>query len=320
MAEETSQTKFKFALSDVELPKVEGGDKRRKFIGVVYNGGRIDNHSYWGREGVVIDLQNIKFKAKTGLIEEHIGGFRVGVATETTIDNSVKITGHFLSNKRAQEIVSDADEEFPFQMSWWADPESVEQVPSGRSVTVNGQTFQGPVNIFRNVRIHEYTICTTAADISTTIEAFSAKTNSTKEDTDVTELEQAQADKAKAEQERDDALNKLKQFEAKKRTDDITALETELKVQFTAEDKTAYTAMDESTFTFTAKQLRQFSAGGQAGQQTPSTTPSIQPNPALAHLFTHQANGGNQGQGGNGNQEHQFSAGAKAFAAQNKGN
>ncbi|MFR9677512.1 hypothetical protein [Acinetobacter sp. SEK570] len=301
MAEETSQTKFKFALSDVELPKVEDGDKRRKFIGVVYNGGRIDNHSYWGREGVVIDLQNIKFKAKTGLIEEHIGGFRVGVATETTIDNSVKITGHFLSNKRAQEIVSDADEEFPFQMSWWADPESVEQVPSGRSVTVNGQTFQGPVNVFRNVRIHEYTICTTAADTSTTIEAFSAKTNSTKEDTDVTELEQAQADKAKAEQERDDALNKLKQFEAKKRTDDITALETELKVQFSAEDKTAYTEMDESTFTFTAKQLRQFS----------SKTPPVG-NSNSGHLFNHQAKKDGE------DQQHKFGAGSLVDQAKNR--
>ncbi|OBY75909.1 hypothetical protein [Acinetobacter gyllenbergii] len=301
MAEETSQTKFKFALSDVELPKIEDGDKRRKFIGVVYNGGRIDNHSYWGREGVVIDLQNIKFKTKTGLIEEHIGGFRVGVATETTIDNSVKITGHFLSNKRAQEIVSDADEEFPFQMSWWADPESVEQVPSGRSVTVNGQTFQGPVNVFRNVRIHEYTICTTAADTSTTIEAFSAKSNSTKEDTNVTELEQAQADKAKAEQERDDALNKLKQFEAKKRTDDITALETELKVQFSAEDKTAYTAMDESTFTFTAKQLRQFS----------SKTPPLG-NSNTGHLFSHQAK--NEGE----DQQNKFGAGSLVDQAKNR--
>ncbi|MFB5708754.1 hypothetical protein ACE5JY_15900, partial [Acinetobacter radioresistens] len=115
----------------------------------------------------------------------------------------------------------------------------------------------------------------------------------------------------------DDALGELKQFKAQKRADEIAALETELKTQFSAEDKTAYTNMDDSVFAFTAKQLRQFSTGGQqppAGQQQ-QQTPSV--NPALNYLFNHQATGGQGGSGGN--KEHQFTAGAKAFAEQNKG-
>jgi len=54
--------------------------------------------------------------------------------------------------------------------------------------------------------------------------------------------------------------------------------------------------MDDSVFTFTAKQLRQFSAGNQqppAGQQQ-QQTPGV--NPAFAHLFSHQANPGQGGQ------------------------
>ncbi|MEG2268865.1 MAG: hypothetical protein RSC68_31600, partial [Acinetobacter sp.] len=64
-----------------------------------------------------------------------------------------------------------------------------------------------------------------------------------------------------------------------------------------------------------AKQLRQFSVTKPPEQKTPGT------NPALAHLFSHQATGdqgGQQGQGGN-NDQHRFTTGAQAFAAQNKG-
>ena len=134
----------------------------------------------------------------------------------------------------------------------------------------------------------------------------------------MTELEKAQQAKEQAERERDDALAELKQFKAQKRAEDIAALEAELKTQFSADDKTAYTNMDDSVFAFTAKQLRQFSAGNQqppAGQQQQQAPLA---NPTLAHLFSHQANL-QGGQEPSGNQEHQLSAGAKAFAAQQKG-
>ena len=76
--------------------------------------------------------------------------------------------------------------------------------------------------------------------------------------------------------------------------------------------------MDDSVFSFTAKQLRQFSAGNQhpPAAQQPQPAPGV--NPAFAHLFTHQANA-QSGTQPSGNQEHQLSVGAKAFAAQQKG-
>ncbi|MCK4115573.1 hypothetical protein HCY69_15615, partial [Acinetobacter radioresistens] len=164
---------------------------------------------------------------------------------------------------------------------------------------VNGQSFTGPIAVFRNNRIREFTICSTGADRNTSIKAFSGKPNFNQppeEDTNVTEIEKAQQAKQQAEKERDDALGELKQFKAQKRADEIAALETELKTQFSAEDKTAYTNMDDSVFAFTAKQLRQFSAGGQqppVGQQQ-QQTPSV--NPALNYLFNHQATSGQGGQ------------------------
>lgn len=313
--------KYLFNTPAIEVPQAVEG-KKRTFKGTAYSGGRVDGHWYWGRTGVVFDLNGIEIDSPTALLEEHFGTSRVGVVKKVDTNGKIDVEGHFLTNDRAKAVVQDSDDEFPFQMSMYIDPGSVEEVNTGQTVIVNGQSFTGPIAVFRNNRIREFTICSTGADRNTSIKAFSSKANSNQQpvgDTDVTELEQLKADNQKLTTERDNALNELKQFKATKRTDDITALETELKVQFSAEDKTAYSNMDDATFSFTAKQLRQFSAGGQSGQQTPSTTPSIHPNPALAHLFTHQANGGNQGQGSSGNQEHQFSAGAKAFANQNKG-
>jgi hypothetical protein len=306
--------KHQFTAVNVPISVNEDGEKKRRtFDAEVYSGGRIDNHYYWGRSGVVIDLQGLQLKSKIGLVEEHFGGKRVGVATSYEVNTKFSARGHFLSNPKAKEIVQDIDEEYPFQMSWWADPESIEEIAPGKNVFVNGQEFTGPIHVFRNVRVHEITICGVGADTQTSVQAFSGKTNPSEtqpEDTNVTELEQAKAAQAKAEQERDAAQAALKKFKADKREEDIKALETALSKQFSAEEKTSYTNMDDGSFAFMSQQLKQFSAG--------SPPPAAQPQqqqvpPHLQHLFNHQAT---SGQGGN--EQHQFAAGAQAFAQQNK--
>lgn len=297
--------KYLFNVPAIEVPKAEEGQKR-KFKGTAYAGGRVDGHWYWGRSGVVFDLDGIEIDKPAALLEEHFSSSRIGVVRNVDTNGKIDVSGDFLTNEKAQEIVQDSDDGFPFQMSMMIDPGSIEEVSQGKTVIVNGQSFEGPITVFRQNRIREFTICSTGADRNTSIKAFSGKANPnpTKEDTDVTELEKAQQAKEQAERERDDALAELKKFKAQKRTDDIAALEAELKTQFSADDKTAYTNMDDSIFEFTAKQLRQFSAGSQqppAGQQQ-QQQPAPSVNPAYAHLFSHQANGGQgsqQGQGGN---------------------
>lgn len=309
------QGKYLFSLSAVDIvPQVEG-DKKRTFKGTAYSGGRVDGHWFWGRNGVVFDLEGIEIPTPTPLLEEHFSTSRVGVVKEVGINQNITVTGDFLRNAKAREVVDDADDGYPFQMSMFIDPGSVEEVGQGVNVVVNGQTFTGPVAVFRNNRIREFTICSTGADRTTSVNAFSAKpgtTNQPTEDTDVTELEKAQAAQKQAEKERDDAQEELKKFKADKREGDIKALETSLNKQFSAEEKTSYTNMDDTSFAFMSQQLTQFSAGNQpsAGQQQ---IPSH-----LNHLFTHQATGGQGGQGGNqgGGDKHKFTAGAQAFAEQ----
>lgn len=289
--------KYLFNAAAIEVPKAEEGQKR-KFKGTAYAGGRVDGHWYWGRSGVVFDLDGIEIDKPTALLEEHFGSSRIGVVQTVDTNGKIDVSGDFLTNAKAQEIVQDSDDGFPFQMSMMIDPGSIEEVTQGKTVIVNGQSFEGPITIFRQNRIREFTICSTGADRNTSIKAFSGKANPnpTKEDTDVTELEKAQAKITELEGQVNTLTEQNRQFAAAKREAEITALGKDLGKEFSAEDVEEMKKLDDSAFAFSAKQLRQFSAGNTQppAEQTPQPAPAV--NPAFAHLFTHQANLGQGGQ------------------------
>lgn len=301
------RSKLLFNASSMEVLQPEGESKKRKFKGVAYAGGRVDGHWYWGRSGVVFDLDGIEIDKPTALLEEHFSSGRVGVVKQVSTTGKIEVEGDFLSNTKAKEIVQDSDDGFPFQMSMYIDPGSIEEVSNGKSVVVNGQTFEGPITVFRQNRIREFTICTTGADRNTSINAFSGKQQTKQEGTNVTELEQAKEAQKQAEKQRDDALAELNKFKADQRAENIASLQKELNTTFSAEDLKSYTDMDDAVFAFTAKQLRQFS-----GKQEP------QKQGLPSQLFSHQANG-DQGQGGQQGDKHRFTAGIENLKAMKAG-
>lgn len=301
------RSKLLFNASSMEVLQPEGESKKRKFKGVAYAGGRVDGHWYWGRSGVVFDLDGIEIDKPTALLEEHFSSGRVGVVKQVSTTGKIEVEGDFLSNTKAKEIVQDSDDGFPFQMSMYIDPGSIEEVSNGKSVVVNGQTFEGPITVFRQNRIREFTICTTGADRNTSINAFSGKQQTKQEDTNVTELEQAKEAKKQAEKQRDDALAELNKFKADQRAENIASLQKELNTTFSAEDLKSYTDMNDAVFAFTARQLRQFS-----GKQEP------QKQGLPSQLFSHQANG-DQGQGGQQGDKHRFTAGIENLKAMKAG-
>ena len=301
------RSKLLFNASSMEVLQPEGESKKRKFKGVAYAGGRVDGHWYWGRSGVVFDLDGIEIDKPTALLEEHFSSGRVGVVKQVSTTGKIEVEGDFLSNTKAKEIVQDSDDGFPFQMSMYIDPGSIEEVSNGKSVVVNGQTFEGPITVFRQNRIREFTICTTGADRNTSINAFSGKQQTKQEDTNVTELEQAKEAQKQAEKQRDDALAELNKFKADQRAENIASLQKELNTTFSAEDLKSYTDMDDAVFAFTTKQLRQFSGKQESQKQG---LPS--------QLFSHQANG-DQGQGGQQGDKHRFTAAAEKFQELNSG-
>lgn len=314
MPDEQKQDHYCFRLGDLSVDPVEEGKKKRTFSGVAYSGEVITDHWYWTR--VIFDLDSMQIKGRIPALLEHSSRQRAGAINTHTISHQegLVVHGDLMSNEFGTQVAQDSDDGFPWQMSVRIEPAKTEEVAADQTVIVNGKTLQGPITIFRGGRIREVSFCALGADENTMAVAASHNPNQPTEDTDVTELEKAQAAQKQAEKERDDAQEELKKFKADKREGDIKALETSLNKQFSAEEKTSYTNMDDTSFAFMSQQLTQFAAGNQpsAGQQQQQQQiPSH-----FQHLFTHQATGGQGEQGQGGGEKHKFTAGAQAFAEQ----
>ena len=49
---------------------------------------------------------------------------------------------------------------------------TTESIPAGKSVNVNGQVFNGPVNVLRKGQVREVSIVTLGADPKTAVQVF----------------------------------------------------------------------------------------------------------------------------------------------------
>ena len=314
--EDKKPNQFCFQLGQLSVDAEQEGKKKRTFSGIAYSGEVITDHWYWDR--IIFDLDSMSIKGRIPALLDHSSRQRAGAINTHSINHQsgLTVSGDLMTNEFGTQVAQDSDDGFPWQMSVRIDPSAIEEIQAGASVTVNGKVHQGPITVFRGGRIREVSFCALGADDNTNAVAasHSPKNFNQPEDTNVTELEKAQAEISALKLKNTELETQNKQFAAAKREAEITALGKDLGKEFSAEDIAEMKTLDESTFAFSAKQLRQFSVTKPPEQKTPGT------NPALAHLFSHQATGnqgGQQGQGGG--QEHQFSAGAKAFAAQNKG-
>jgi len=302
MPEAEKPNQYCFQLGQLSVDNAEEGKKKRTFSGVAYSGEPITDHWYWDR--IIFDLDSMQLKGRIPALLEHRSSQRAGAINTHSINHQTGLTvsGDLMSNEFGAQVAQDSDDGFPWQMSVRIEPTAIEEIQAGASVSVNGKVHQGPITVFRGGRIREVSFCALGADDNTNAVAasHSPKNFNQPEDTDVTELEKAQAALKQAETDRDAAQAELKKFKADKREDDIKALETAMNKQFSAEEKKSYTDMDDSAFAFMAQQLKQFSAGS---QQPPSGQQQQQIPPQFAHLFTHQANSNQSGQQGKGDQQ-----------------
>lgn len=296
--EEHKPNQYCFQIGNLNVDLAEEGKKKRTFSGVAYSGEVITDHWYWDR--IIFDLDSMQIKGRIPALLDHSTRQRAGAINSHSIDhqNGLTVSGDLMSNEFGTQVAQDSDDGFPWQMSVRIEPSAVEEIQAGASVTVNGKLHQGPITVFRGGRIREVSFCALGADDNTNAVAasHSPKQFNQPEDTDVTELEKAQAALKQAETERDAAQTELKKFKADKREDDIKTLETALNKQFSAEEKKSYIDMDDTTFAFMSQQLKQFSAGNQQPPAAPQTQQTPGVNPVFAHLFSHQANGGQGGQ------------------------
>lgn len=291
---EQPKDQFCFELGQFAVEQPVEGKKKRTFTGIAYSGEPIVDHWYWER--IIFDLDTIQIKGRIPALLEHRTSQRAGAINSHSVsyEEGLKIEGSLLSNEFGTQVAQDSDDGFPWQMSVRIEPSSTEEIAADQTVSVNGKTYQGPITVFRGGRIREVSFCALGADDNTNAVAasHSPKNFNQPEDTDVTELEKAQARIQELETKNSELETQNKQFAAAKREAEITALGKDLGKEFSAEDIAEMKTLDESTFAFSAKQLRQFSATKPPEQKTTGT------NPALAHLFSHQATGGQGGQQG----------------------
>lgn len=148
----------------VKLASAPDGEKKRSFRGVA-NSGKPLSHWYWDR--FVIDLSSLDLSETTAGLINHDFSRRAAVGRLSVDDHQLMVDGSLLTNEHGQSVAQDAAEGFPWQMSVHVEPQSVEMVSSGEKATVNGTELSGPVAIFRNSKIHEFSFTPVGVDNDT---------------------------------------------------------------------------------------------------------------------------------------------------------
>lgn len=283
--EDKKPNQYCFQLGQLSVDAEQEGKKKRTFSGIAYSGEVITDHWYWDR--IIFDLDSMSIKGRIPALLDHSSRQRAGAINTHSINHQggLTVSGDLMTNEFGTQVAQDSDDGFPWQMSVRIDPSAIEEIQAGASVTVNGKVHQGPITVFRGGRIREVSFCALGADDNTNAVAasHSPKNFNQPEDTNVTELEKAQAEISALKLKNTELETQNKQFAADKRDAEITALGKDLGKEFSAEDITEMKNLDDSAFSFSAKQLRQFAVAKPPEQKAPAV-PSH-----LAHLFNHQA-------------------------------
>lgn len=169
--------RFQAAAPTVErAPEPAAGEARQnaKVRGVANSGAVMPG--FFGP--VVIDLQSaqIQRRAQVPILFDHCNP--IGFATSLQITPAgLEYEGEIIdapTNEAGRRVVEFAQGGMQWQMSCMAIPTTVETVPPGTQVVVNGRTLVGPVEIFRAAEIRELTITPTGRDDQTHAQVFNA--------------------------------------------------------------------------------------------------------------------------------------------------
>lgn len=164
---------FQFlASADISAPETASAE--RTLTGVAYSGGLVTDHGYWN--ALVIDLASLSVDTPIPLLMGHDHEETIGMVTSaTTQAGNLGIEARLFADvdDDAAEIAAKADKGFPWQLSVGIWPNSIEEVPTGNSISLNGQTFTGPLTVFRGGRVREVSVVAIGADSRTSATVLS---------------------------------------------------------------------------------------------------------------------------------------------------
>lgn len=160
----------------------DGKPAARSFKMTAYTGGAMQVAAYF--HPVVVDLEGFEAgnSARPILIDHHKDINSVlGQTSEVGVkDGKIVAEGKiFGESEQAKQVIALNDRGFKFQASVGLSVLSREFVEAGQSVTVNGQKFNGPINVARKSLLGEISFVTLGADDNTSarIAATAAKGN-----------------------------------------------------------------------------------------------------------------------------------------------
>ncbi len=158
-----SQTNTLQLIADIRLSEKDG-DKKRTFQGVANTG---NTFNYFG-EKCVIDLSQISHKQSIPIFNNHNPNERIGYGQLAVENNQLIVMGQMLDNELAKQIINDADNGFPFQLSVGFRANSMETVKDG-TVSVNNRQFNAPITILKENSIQEVSFVSLGADKDTSV-------------------------------------------------------------------------------------------------------------------------------------------------------
>lgn len=155
---------------------VESTGKLPKCHIVAYTGGLLE----WDYKDypVVVDLASTRFaNDPIPLLHDHYDFERVGHSTSQRIENNQIVIDGVISgvSETATRIVLESKNGFPWQASIGAKYGSIDLIPEGKTVEVNGRKFFGPLEVARDVEIFETSFVVFGADKNTASQVFAKK-------------------------------------------------------------------------------------------------------------------------------------------------
>lgn len=164
--------------ADVQFLRADAGEGESlstpripRFRMDAYTGGAI--RQSWSREPVVIDLAGMSIPAAVPIVFGHEYELEsvLGQGSAVASEGSLVLDGAILAEtEAATQVVRMGDRGYRWQASIGADVGEQRLVDGGETVTVNGQTFSGPVRVVSRSTLRECSFVTLGADAATAVQ------------------------------------------------------------------------------------------------------------------------------------------------------
>lgn len=146
-------------------------DRPRRFQIEAYDGGPLPVAGF--EHPVIVDLATLECPASMPLLIDHTATVEATLGSTDVIENNgrtLSISGLVTATSQmALNVVAQSDKGQRWQASIGVRVGTIQDVPAGQMIAVNGQQFRGPVLVAHNSQMYETSVLPAGADWTTTV-------------------------------------------------------------------------------------------------------------------------------------------------------